>query len=289
MRNHGSRLHSPAARGGLLTVVLHAAWWFAAEGSPPGQPAAPREHEAPIVWLASPPPLPLSSPRPAPKPPPAARPAPPSRLPPPGWAPQVPREPDARWAAEQAVPPPPTAEEWALAGRYTLKNSKAYRHSWGQQVRHLMGAASDGPEQGQVRFRVEIAPSGALVRLQTLWATSPSVEQRARQAIAALTRWPAPPTGQPLVFERTIVFSASATEGPPLYADDCKPEPPAFRNPFAWDGRAAPAPAAAKPAEPADPTSLEDCLRQLPRDSIDAELARDRRLLERWGWSSPPR
>ena len=45
---------------------------------------------------------------------------------------------------------------------------------------------------------------------------------------------------------------------------------------------AQPAPA---PDEP-DPQTLADCLKQLPRDSIEAETARDRRLMEQWGWSS---
>jgi hypothetical protein len=28
---------------------------------------------------------------------------------------------------------------------------------------------------------------------------------------------------------------------------------------------------------------MEECLRQLPKDSIDAELARDKRIMDRWG------
>ena len=46
--------------------------------------------------------------------------------------------------------------------------------------------------------------------------------------------------------------------------------------------RAQPAPA---PDEP-NPQALEDCLKQLPKDSIEAESARDQRLMEQWGWSS---
>jgi hypothetical protein len=42
--------------------------------------------------------------------------------------------------------------------------------------------------------------------------------------------------------------------------------------------------------EKPDPKELADCMRQLPQDSIDAEMARDKRLMERWGWSaSQPR
>ena len=203
-------------------------------------------------------------------------------------APANPALPDApRPPATQAAPPAPTADEWAFAGRYALKNSKAYRHTWGRQVRSLMGTAVEGPDQGLVRFRVEIAPDGALARLETLWATSAVAERLARQAIAQMPRWPTTPTGRPLVFERTISFSPFATDDPPLYRYDCLPDPPVYRNPFAWDGRsdrAPPPPAAA--AEPPDPQALADCLAQLPPDSIDAETARDRRLMERWGWSA---
>jgi len=34
-----------------------------------------------------------------------------------------------------------------------------------------------------------------------------------------------------------------------------------------------------------DPQALEDCLKQLPKDSIEAESARDQRVMDRWGWS----
>lgn len=195
--------------------------------------------------------------------------------------PDTPRQP-----ATLAAPPAPTAQEWALAGRYTLKNSKAYRYSWGQQVRSMMGTAVEGPDQGMVRFRVEIAPDGALARLDTLWSTSPVAERLARQAVAAMPRWPATPTGKPLVFEKTISFTPFASDGPPLYKDDCLPDPPAFSNPFAWDGKSAREPAPDKPIEKPDPQALEDCLRQLPQDSIEAEMARDQRMMDQWGWNA---
>jgi TonB family protein len=189
--------------------------------------------------------------------------------------------------ASQAAPPAPTAEEWAFASRYTLRNSKGYRHTWGQQVRSMMGTAVEGPDQGSVRFRVEISPEGTLTRLETLWSTSPAAEQLARQAIATLPHWPPTPTGKPLIFERTITFSPHAQDNPPLYRHDCDPRPPAFRNPYAWNGQgAASVDAATAPAEADDPQALADCMRQLPPDTIDAELARDRRIMERWGWSS---
>ena len=36
-----------------------------------------------------------------------------------------------RQPASQAAPPAPTAQEWAFAAKYTLKNSKGYRYIWG--------------------------------------------------------------------------------------------------------------------------------------------------------------
>jgi hypothetical protein len=201
----------------------------------------------------------------------------------PAWVPQersavgLIREP-----ATQAAPPAPTAEEWAFASRYTLKNGKAYRYTWGQQVRSMMGTAVEGPEQGMVRFRVEIAPDGTLAKLETLWTTSAMAERLARQAVESMPRWPSTPTGQPLVFEKTIAFTPFASDVPPLYKDDCLPEPPAFKNPFAWDGRSAQEPVRPQRVERPDPKALEDCLRQLPQDSIEAEAAHDERLLERW-------
>lgn len=184
--------------------------------------------------------------------------------------------------ASMAAPPAPTAEEWAFASTYKLKNSKGYRHTWGQQVRSMMGTAVEGPDQGMVRFRIEIAPDGRLTQLVTLWSTSPVAEHLARQAIGSMPRWPPTPTGEPLIFEKTISFTPFASDGPPLYQDDCLPDPPTFINPFAWDGKSDRVPVQAKPIEAPDPRALQDCLRQLPQDSIEAESARDRRLLEQW-------
>ena len=45
-----------------------------------------------------------------------------------------------------------------MASTYTLKNSKRYRNAWAQQVRSMMGTAVEGPDQGVVRFAIEIAP-----------------------------------------------------------------------------------------------------------------------------------
>ncbi|MCE3270934.1 MAG: hypothetical protein K0S57_1331 [Ramlibacter sp.] len=181
------------------------------------------------------------------------------------------------------APPAPTAEEWAFAGKYKLKNSKGYRYTWGQQVRSMMGTAVEGPDQGVVRFRVEIAPDGTLARLETLWTTSDVAERLARKAVENMPPLPPTPTGKPLIFERTISFQPFASDVPPIYANDCRPEPPAWKNPFAWDGKSPQVRVEQEPMKEPDPQELEECLRQLPRDSIEAESANDRRQVERWG------
>lgn len=189
--------------------------------------------------------------------------------------------------ASQPAPPAPTAEEWAFAGKYTLKNSKGYRYTWGKQVRSMMGVAVEGQHSGEVRFRVEIGPDGTLAKLETLWSTSSVAEQLARKAIESMPSLPPTPTGKPLTFERTISFTPFASDGPPIYDDDCLPDPPAFTNPYAWDGKS---PQVAriepKPVEKLDPQALEECRKQLPQNSIEAEVARDQRLLDQWGWGS---
>jgi hypothetical protein len=191
--------------------------------------------------------------------------------------------------ASVAAPPAPTAQEWAFAAKYTLKNSKGYRYTWGQQVRSMMGTAVEGPDQGVVRFRVEIAPDGTLAKLETLWTTSIVAEQLARKAIQAMPPLPPTPTGKPLIFEKTISFSPFASDGPPIYQDDCLPDPPMFRNPFAWDGTSPQRRAESKPAEKPDPSALAECLKSLPQDSIEAESARDQRLMDQWGSSKSER
>lgn len=188
--------------------------------------------------------------------------------------------------ATQPAPAAPTAEEWAFAGKYTLKNSKGYRYSWGKQVRSMMGTAVEGQDAGEVRFRVEIAPDGTLARLETLWTTSSVAEQLARKVIESMPSLPPTPTGKPLVFERTISFTPFASDWPPVYDDDCLPDPPVFTNPYAWDGKSPQvAPIEPKPVEKPDPQALEECLRLLPQNSIEAEVARDQRLQNQWGSS----
>jgi hypothetical protein len=180
------------------------------------------------------------------------------------------------------APPAPSAEEWAQASTYKLKNSKRYRYTWAQQVRSMMGTAFEGADQGVVRFQIEIAPDGTLTRLETLWSTSPKAEELARKAIASMPSLPPTPTGLPLVFEKTISFQPFVSDVPPLYKDDCLPDPPSFINPYAWDGKSPQEPAVQPTGEKLDPQAYEDCLKQLPEDSIEAEAASDRRQIERW-------
>lgn len=184
--------------------------------------------------------------------------------------------------ASLAAPSAPTAEEWAFASKYTLKNSKGYRHSFGQQVRSMMGAAIEGPDQGQVRFRIEIAPNGTLVKVETLWKTSDKAEQLARQAMKSMPALPPTPTGKPLIFERTISFTPFATDDAPVYRDDCLPDTPAFGNPFAWDGKSTQEVKKNKSAEKLSPEALAECLKQLPQDSIDGITAEAQRQLDIW-------
>ncbi|CAM3696539.1 energy transducer TonB [Polynucleobacter brandtiae] len=189
--------------------------------------------------------------------------------------------------ATQAAPSAPTAQEWAFASQYTLKNSKGYRHSWGKQVRSMMGTAVEGPDQGEVRFRIEIAPNGQLVSIDTLWSTSRVAEKLARDAVSKMPALPPTPNGKPLVFERTISFSPFASDDTPLYRDDCIPDPPQFINPFAWDGKSAQTVAKTKPPEKLDPQALAECLKQLPQDSIEGEAASNQRQIEQWRSSKP--
>lgn len=150
-------------------------------------------------------------------------------------------EPDAapppvKTPASQAAPPAPSAEEWQQAATYTLKNSKRYRHTWGQQVRSMMGTAVEGPDQGQVRFRITINPDGSLAQAEELWTTSAKASDLARKAIQNMPTLPPTPNGKALIFEQTISFLPYETGWPPSYKYDCLPDPPSFKNPFAWDG-----------------------------------------------------
>lgn len=277
----------------FLTLALHAGVWqlvggyrFQSVSSPEAPQTLPASEK--IVFLELIPPqqqhLPAHPTTPIPAPAPNLQAA--TDTP---WAAPAPAPSPDRPRASMAAPPPPTAEEWAFSAQYTNKNSKGYRYSWGQQVRSMMGTAVEGPDQGLVRFRIEIAPDGRLTQLQTLWTTSAKAEQLARQAIQNMPPLPPTPTGKPLMFDKTISFSPFANDGPPIYRDDCKPDPPVFRNPFAWDGKSPQVVAVPTPTAPLDPQALADCLRQLPRDSIEAESASDQRLMDQWGSSQTGR
>ena len=258
-------------------VLLHAGAMALLIGGFTGRlrPSDPPKDE--VITLVVVPPPPAEAP---PPPPVQAAAPPPPAAPPVATPPPAPHPPTG--GAYMEAPPAPTAEEWALASTYKLKNSKRYRHNWGQQLRSLMGTAHEGPDQGAVRFRIEIAPSGALARLDTLWSTSDAVERRARQAVTQMPPLPPTPTGQPLVFEKTIVFDAWTAEAPPLYKNDCEPDPPRHGNRFVWDGRSPQVVAEQAVAEKLDPVAYAECLQQLPQDSIEAEAASDERQQKQW-------
>ncbi len=183
------------------------------------------------------------------------------------------------------APPAPSPEEWAFASKYTLKNSKGYRHSFGKQIRSMMGRAIEGPDQGHVRFRIEIAPSGQVVKVETLWKTSDLAETLARKAIASMPPSPPTPTGKSLIFEKTISFTPFATDDTPIYRDDCLPDPPSFNNPFAWDGKSVQEIKATKSPKKMSPEELAECLKQLPQDSIEGVAAHQQRQFEEWSSS----
>jgi hypothetical protein len=183
--------------------------------------------------------------------------------------------------ASMPAPPAPTAEEWQLASNYTPRNSKRYRHTWGQQVRSMMGTAVEGADQGIVRFRIEIAPDGKIARVEELWSTSAAVSTRARKAIQNLPPLPPTPTGKPLVFEQTISFLPYETGWPPSYKLDCLPEPQPFNNPFAWNGASQPSVArqAHRPPPP------EGCPPDSTEDTIEEEENAFKRQMDQWRWA----
>ncbi len=203
-------------------------------------------------------------------------------------APEVPAAPSAKPPASLEAPPPPSAEEWQLASTYKLKNSKRYRNNWGQLVRSMMGTAVEGPGQGMVRFRIEIAPDGALANVKELWSTSENASKLAWQAIKSLPPLPPTPTGQPLIFERTISFQPYETGWPPSYTLDCLPDPPVFKNPFAWDGKSPQEQVkhqAPKRVPAEAEASQEKCVTDSTAETIEQEEGEMKRQMEiyRWG------
>ena len=203
-------------------------------------------------------------------------------------APEVLAVPPTKTPASLEAPPPPSAEEWQLASTYKLKNSKRYRHNWGQLVRSMMGTAVEGAGQGMVRFRIEIAPDGTLANVKELWSTSENASKLAWQAIKSLPPLPPTPTGQPLIFERTISFLPYETGWPPSYTLDCLPDPPAFKNPFAWDGNSPQEQVKhqAPKRVPADADASQDkCVTDSTASTIEQEEIEMKRQMEiyRWG------
>ncbi|OYY92342.1 MAG: hypothetical protein B7Y41_16235 [Hydrogenophilales bacterium 28-61-23] len=186
-----------------------------------------------------------------------------------------------------AAPPPPTPEEWKLASTYTLKNSKRYRYNLGQLVRSMMGTAVEGPEQGLVRLRIEVAPDGKITKVEELWATSKLASKLAMNAIQSLPPLPPTPTGKPLVFEQTISFEPFETGWPPSYKLDCLPDPPTFKNPFVWDG-SSPQVASREYSENVSPSSSApppaDCVTDSTSHSIEEEERELKRQMDQWRW-----
>lgn len=184
-------------------------------------------------------------------------------------------------SASMVVPPAPSAEEWAIASTYTLRNSKRYRHNWGQLVRSMMGPAVSGPDQGQVRFRIEIAPDGKVAKVEEIWSTSEVASRLAKAAIQALPPLPPTPTGQPLIFERTISFLPFETGWPPSYKLDCLPEPERFNNPFASDG-VSNKPPVQRTHRPPIP---DDCVIDSTAETIEEEERELKRQMDQWRWA----
>lgn len=182
--------------------------------------------------------------------------------------------------ASREAPAPPSAEEWRLAANYAPRNGKRYRNAWGQQVRSMMGTAVAGPDQGLVRFRIEIAPDGKVTHVEELWSTSEKASKLAWQAIRTLPPLPPTPTGKPLVFEQTLSFLPYETGWPPDYRLDCLPEPEPFTNPFAWDG-SSPRKVVERAHRPPPP---EGCPPDATADSIEEEERAFKRQMEQWRW-----
>ncbi len=186
-------------------------------------------------------------------------------------------------AASLDAPPAPTEEEWKLASTYTLKNSKRYRYTWAQQVRSMMGTAVEGPDQGVVRFAIEIAPNGKVVRVDTIWSTSGKAEALARAAIASLPPLPPTPTGEPLVFEKTISFQPFEAGWPPMYKYDCLPDPPTFNNPWVWDGKSARVQSVTETqSSPGKKKPKPNECPDIPPDTLEAEAADMQRQFDMW-------
>jgi hypothetical protein len=135
-----------------------------------------------------------------------------------------------------------------------------------------------------VRFHIEIAANGQLAKLETLWSTSDVAEKLARQAIENMPPLPPIPTGKPLIFQKTISFQPVDDGWPPIYKYDCLPDPPTFKNPFAWDGKSAPGVIQQKVADGSKQEMPTDCPAS-EDDTIEAEAGDMKRQFEIWGSS----
>jgi TonB family protein len=269
------RLDSPWRRlhwtlPGALVIALFFLWTGA--GFMPDSAIPPLHDDklpldAQLIELP-PPPKAVEQPRKTPPPKDEAQPEPAAEPPP------------VKTPVSLAAPPAPSAEEWQQAATYTLKNSKRYRHTWGQQVRSMMGTAVEGPDQGQVRFRITINPDGSLAKAEELWSTSAKASELARKAIQNMPTLPPTPNGKPLIFEQTISFLPYETGWPPSYKYDCLPDPPGFKNPFAWDGASPQTPAPALEKEERSP----DCHPSDVEASLEEEDSELKRQVERNRW-----
>lgn len=253
-----------------LSLALHASllpsWWVKPKPPAPDEPLQVRLRVEPEV--KSPPPKPRLV-----KPPKPARPQ---------IAPESPTPPSPE-TVPMSMPAPsaPTAEEWQLASTYTLRNSKRYRYAWGQQVRSMMGTAVEGPDQGMVRFSIEIAPDGKIAKVEELWSTSEAVSKLARKAIQNLPPMPPTSTGKPLIFEQTISFLPYETGWSPSYKLDCLPEPLPYNNPYTWNGSSPPS-VVKREHRPPPP---DGCPPDSTEDTIEEEERSFKRQMEQWRWA----
>jgi hypothetical protein len=153
----------------------------------------------------------------------------------------------------------------------------------------MMGTAVEGPQQGLVRFHIEIAPDGTITKVVELWATSELAEKLAWKAIKSMPPLLPTPTGKPLVFEQTIAFEPFDTGWPPNYKFDYLPDPPAFRNPFAQDASSTVSASQehTERASPSNSATPQGASRggSSPdlTDTVDTEDADMRRQLDQWG------
>lgn len=149
-----------------------------------------------------------------------------------------------------------------------------------------MGTAVEGPDQGMVRYRIEIAPDGKIAKVEELWSTSEQASKLAWKAIQSLPPLPPTPTGKPLVFEQTISFMPYETGWPPSYKLDCLPEALPFQNRFVWNGSS---PQSATKGYGASgghrPPPPADCIFDSTADTIEEEERELKRQMDQWRWA----